>query len=225
MDEMLRIRGLVRGLSLVALLVLLHGCGSSPVQPSLNEGQYDALSRAVLEESNLARTDPAAYVALLQQRRQRMKGRLYYRENDPVAIMTYEGVKPVDEALAVMGRQSPLAALQWSEPLAELARQHVADTGRRGMVGHDGSNGNSFAKRIARLPSGAGVRVGGENISYGHDEGREVVMQLLVDDGVPSRGHRENLLNPEFNAGGIGCGYHRKYGSMCVAIYGVITPR
>ncbi len=37
-----------------------------------------------------------------------------------------------------------------------------------------------------------------ENIQYGHDDVRYAVIDLLIDYGISSRGHRENILNPEF---------------------------
>jgi uncharacterized protein YkwD len=42
------------------------------------------------------------------------------------------------------------------------------------------------------------------------------VIGLLVDDGVASRGHRQNLLNPVFKYAGVGCGRHATYKEMCV---------
>ena len=60
----------------------------------------------------------------------------------------------------------------------------------------------------------------GENISYGDDNARNIVIQLLVDDGVPSRGHRKNILNFKFDEVGVSVGKHSGYGSMCVIDFG-----
>jgi uncharacterized protein YkwD len=43
-----------------------------------------------------------------------------------------------------------------------------------------------------------------------------VVIGLLVDDGVPSRGHRHNILSADARFAGVGCGHHTEYGTMCV---------
>ena len=51
----------------------------------------------------------------------------------------------------------------------------------------------------------------GENISYGHDDGMDVITALLVDDGVPNRGHRTNLFKEAFGATGIYAGPHKGY--------------
>jgi len=56
----------------------------------------------------------------------------------------------------------------------------------------------------------------GENISYGQDTALEVIIQLIVDDGVPSRGHRTNLFNPNFKVCGTFTGPHKVYDTMTV---------
>lgn len=37
-----------------------------------------------------------------------------------------------------------------------------------------------------------------ENIQYGNEDIRFAVLDLLIDGGVASRGHRKNILNPKF---------------------------
>ena len=37
-----------------------------------------------------------------------------------------------------------------------------------------------------------------ENIAYGKLEPIEVLMSCIIDDGIPSRGHRKNVFNPHF---------------------------
>ena len=45
------------------------------------------------------------------------------------------------------------------------------------------------------------------------------MVQLLIDDGVPGRGHRKNILNPSFKVVGIAQGFHSKFGTICVHDY------
>ncbi len=35
-----------------------------------------------------------------------------------------------------------------------------------------------------------------ENLSLGHKEIKNAILDLLIDEGIPDRGHRKNLLNP-----------------------------
>lgn len=41
----------------------------------------------------------------------------------------------------------------------------------------------------------------GENLDFGNWSAVEIVIALLVDDGVPSRGHRANILSAGTCAG------------------------
>lgn len=40
---------------------------------------------------------------------------------------------------------------------------------------------------------------------------------LVVDDGVPNRGHRHNIFNPSYKIVGIGAYYHSEY-RICVVL-------
>ena len=58
-----------------------------------------------------------------------------------------------------------------------------------------------------------------ENLAYGPERARDVVMGLIIDDGVPDRGHRRNIFDPRLRVIGVACGPHEVYGSMCVMDY------
>lgn len=50
-----------------------------------------------------------------------------------------------------------------------------------------------------------------ENCSFGKFRAKDIVMQLLIDDGVASLGHRKNILNPKYSQLGVAFGDHKKY--------------
>jgi uncharacterized protein YkwD len=129
-------------------------------------------------------------------------------------VITDEGVAAVDEAIRILDRQRPLSPLTWSSGLASAAMELVRDGGTTGDIGHTGRRSGGMKERIERHGAWQGGL--GENISYGYDDARLVVMQLIVDDGVPDRGHRKILLNDSFGTAGVACGPHAGYGSMCV---------
>ena len=56
----------------------------------------------------------------------------------------------------------------------------------------------------------------GEVINYGPETARMTVIMLVIDDGVPDRGHRKNLFNPDFRTAGAAIGPHKGYGAMTV---------
>ena len=128
--------------------------------------------------------------------------------------MTSEGVEAVNEAIWFLKRARAVDPLRPSKGMSLAARDHVRDQGRSGRTGHRGSDGSRPSERVSRY--GKWQEVIGENVSYGRNTGRGVVIQLIVDDGVPGRGHRKNLFEPDFRVTGIACGSHPAYRHACV---------
>jgi len=56
--------------------------------------------------------------------------------------------------------------------------------------------GNTWDERITNLKEENFVL--GENLSYGVMSPRDAILTLAIDDGVKTRGHRLNLLMPDF---------------------------
>lgn len=92
-----------------------------------------------------------------------------------------------------------------------FSKMHNDDTGPLGLVGHSSSDGKSFSQRLADFGT---VRYAGENIAYGSRYPLQVLLNLLIDDGVTSRGHRKNLLSTNYLIGGLATGYHSRYTTM-----------
>lgn len=91
------------------------------------------------------------------------------------------------------------------------------------MTGHTGTNGSQPWDRMNRYGKWGGEVA--ENIAYGKSKGDEYMLQLYIDDGVSSRGHRKNILNPAIKLTGIAYCKHRGYGGMLVAVYaGKFSP-
>jgi uncharacterized protein YkwD len=205
MDQPMRLR-----------FVLRHGPALLVAACQLWAGmaRADDMSGEVLAALNRARSDPAGFTAELRHYRARLSGKRYLKPGTTNAwIMTQEGAAAVDEAIAVLLATPPLPPLSVNQGLALAALDHVVWQGPRGEIGHDGQGGASPFDRMAR--HGVRAMMSGENISYGAD-GLQIVIDLIVDDGVASRGHRKNILNSAFRQVGIAIGPHRRYGTMCV---------
>jgi uncharacterized protein YkwD len=170
--------------------------------------------RNVVIEINLMRRDPARYAQkYLVPLRPYYQGRLL-RYPGKIPIMTNEGISALEECIRELERARPVSSLSPSKGLTLAARDHTHDQGRTGSTGHSGSDGSSSINRIDRY--GKWNKCAGENISYGYNDARKIIAALLIDDGVPSRGHRKNLLDNNFNHVGVDIGPHRVYGEMCV---------
>jgi uncharacterized protein YkwD len=169
-------------------------------------------------ETNLVRQDPAAYAVHLEAMLPRFDGMMMEREERPL-LRTEEGAVAVQEAISALRARTPVQSLGWSRGLAGAAADHVKDQGPIGGVEHYGTDGSDPARRAERR--GRWVSGMAENIAYGENPAREVVIQLLVDDGVPDRGHRNNILDGNWAIEGVACGPHRDYRQICVMNYAV----
>ena len=179
---------------------------------------WSRLAREIHAETNLLRRDPAAYARHLESLLPRFEGKLLERPGRPM-LRTEEGAGAVREAIAALRGRKPLPALRWSKGLAGAAGDHAKDQGPVGGLEHRGTDGSDPARRAERR--GRWLVAMAENIAYGDNPARQVVIQLLVDDGVPDRGHRDNLLDPRWQVEGVACGPHRDYRQICVMEYAV----
>jgi hypothetical protein len=136
---------------------------------------------------------------------------------DQDAIATQEGIAAVEEAIQFLRRLQPLSPLNLSQGMSMGARDHVNDLGPKGTIGHYGSDGSQFLDRISRYGESQGAV--GENITYGVTSAQTIVMQMIVDDGIAGRYHRENIFFDGFNTAGIACGRHQRYQYMCAIAY------
>jgi uncharacterized protein YkwD len=177
-------------------------------------GKVGKLEQEVLTEMNLARQKPQEFAKYVEDHQRRYKDDNTYTVSGGISMTTQEGVKAVDEAIAFLKKLKPVGALEMSVGLSLAARDHVDDLGPKGQVGHNGTDGSDSGKRIKRY--GEWETTMGENISFGHDDARMIVIQLIVDDGVPLRGHRTNIFQPKYKTVGIACGNHNTYRHMCV---------
>ena len=184
--------------------------------------QADYLSHLeadIVREHNLARENPGQYATYLEELREFFNGRLLELPGE-IALRTDEGIRAVNEAIRFLQRAQPIGAVTPSRGMSRGARDHVRDSGPSGRMGHVGTDGSNPWDRVNR--HGSWLVTIGENIGYGTYEpsdARKVVMQLIIDDGVRSRGHRDNIFNVEFRVIGVSCGEHKTFGSMCVMVY------
>ena len=200
-------------ISALLLLSLSDDADTNSVYPYLSPLEVE-----VFKEMNLARTEPARYAEIIEERRKYFRGKRFKRPRE-IAILTQEGVSALDEAIEFLQGIKPVDALRLSPGISRAARDHVLDQGPSGDLGHRGNDGSRMPDRVSRHGIWSGKI--GENISYGRDKARDVVVQLIVDDGTPNRGHRKNLFDPEFRVVGVACGQHSGYRVMCVTTFAV----
>ncbi len=203
-----------RSVVLFFLLVLLGGLFIEAQAEEWDDVAFlSSLENDVVRELNLARTNPQAYRAFLQELLPLFKGNLLNRPGK-ITLVTKEGVRAVNEAIGFLELATPINPLSISEGMSKGAMDHVKDSGPAGRLGHEGVDHSQPGERVNRY--GKWKKTVGENIAYGHETAREIVIGLIVDDGVPNRGHRKNIFNASFNVVGVACGFHAVFDPMCV---------
>ena len=186
-----------------------------PAQEAVQD-KARAFERAVVQEMSDARVNPRAYAKHLLELRNCFKGMLWSRPGR-TPLRTEEGIDAYDEAIDFLESARPIGPLRFNEGLAQAARLHARDLGPRGALTHVGADGRRLSERLERLGTWHGLIA--ENIGTLEEDPRQVVIQLLVDDGVPSRGHRHNLFNPDLHQAGVGLAPHRDYQVVTVIDY------
>jgi len=203
---------LVLGLALLSVSVAMTHCKhATPVDPT---PYLSPLEQAVVHEINVARTEPHKYAAFLAPLRSHFVGTTLQQPGDlapatdrGATLVTHEGVKAVEEAVTFLRTTPPLPPLTASRGMSLGAKDHVKDQGQAGTIGHQGSDGSRSENRLNRYGRWQGKSA--ENIAYGVASARGMIMTLIIDDGVPGRGHRHNLFDPQAHVVGVACGPHR----------------
>lgn len=166
-------------------------------------------------ELNMVRTNPKQYAELfLKPLVHRYKEKLFIYPDDPIPLQTEEGIKALYECIKVLENTNPVGMLHPSEGLSRAAADHAKEQSKNGRTGHDGRRKSTPFTRMERYGKWGGMAA--ENIDYGNEKARWVVISLLIDDGVPERGHRTNMLVKDFGRLGVAFDSHPKYGYMCV---------
>ena len=230
---------LLPGFALLASLAtaLLGSCSLAALapgpesSPSLGLGHsaqatYDwaQIEQEIVAFQNQARQNPASLIPILEARLAAMNeaGDIVNGCGRNCNIVTREGRAAVQEAIDFLRQQAALNPLEASALVAQAAQSHSQDQAN-GDLGHTGSDGSTPGDRIAR--TGVLHTASGENIAYGSVTGQEVILDLIVDDGVPDRGHRVNIFTPQWTHTGASCGPHSGYGLVCVINYITFSPQ
>lgn len=113
---------------------------------------------------------------------------------------------------------SGLNTLIPDETLYRAARKHAVASGKEGRLGHTSSAGN-FEQRLKPLASQFNYLL--ENCDYGSSEALDILMNLMIDEGLPEVGHRKNILHEKIDAVGVSIAPHTTYKHTCVQVFGL----
>ena len=96
-----------------------------------------------------------------------------------------------------------------TKALFESAKCHAHNSGAKGYVGHD------------RQSSTCKSDFNGECCQYGYEKPTQIVLDLLIDEGVPSLGHRKIILDTAYTKVGVSIQPHKTYRINTVMDFGL----
>jgi uncharacterized protein YkwD len=105
-----------------------------------------------------------------------------------------------------MKKMQPLNILEPDMKTFQSAQCHAITSGKLGFVGHTRQTNN--CKKMAHFY--------GECCSYGETIPVDIILQLLIDDGVPGVGHRKICFTDFYTGIGVSIQPHKRYGSSAV---------
>jgi len=172
------------------------------------------IEKDIILELNKVRTNPKKYAEEYLIPLKKLYSGLYFQYSGEKRIITSEGISALDECIEALNNEKPIGILYPYYGLSEAADYLQIDQYITGNTGHYSSDGKSLSERIDKYGKWSGSI--GEIIDYGSENARRVVISLLIDDGVPSRGHRNSIFNPSFQCVGVSFGNHKEYEYSCV---------
>jgi hypothetical protein len=165
-------------------------CNTAVNAPYLRKSEKD-----VIYILNLIRSYPALFAKTVLKKYPALSGNGY------LANDTYYFKSLVDTLLLLQ----PMQMLYADKPCFISAKSHAYQSGITGYVGHERKAADSKLKK----------HYYGECCDYGHNDALEIVLSLLIDEGIPSLGHRDVCLS-NYTKLGVSIQPHKKYGTNTV---------
>ena len=159
-----------------------------------NAGYMNAKEKEVIYILNLLRTDPKLFASTVVKKYPEYSGQENLRR-----------ISEFRSLLKMLETMKPLPLIDPSRLCYASAQCQAYSAGKRGYVGHDRKERDCKLKR----------HFNGECCDYGHNNPLDIVMSLLIDEKVPSLGHRMICLGTYKNVG-VSIGPHRTYGYNAV---------
>ncbi len=144
---------------------------------------------------NLIRTDPVLFSKTVLKKYPALSGKGYLATDEFYYI----------SLVNTLAKMQPLNLLVPDKACFESAQCHASSSGASGYAGHKRTNGTCENKKTYN----------GECCDYGNSEPLEIVLSLLIDEGVPSLGHRDIMLS-SYTKVGVSIKPHKKYGTNTI---------
>lgn len=135
---------------------------------------------------------------------------------DAASLTTNE--RQIQRCVNVERQRHGLSRLPMSSGLHKAARQHAQNMVRFDFFAHVDPWGDDPTDRVARFSNHRWAV--GENIAGGYDNGRAACRGWIA-----SPGHRANILDPDYEAIGVGFAGGGSWGTVFVQDFGIRVDR
>ena len=177
----------------------------------MKNSELERIKKEVIIETNRIRRNPKWYIPLLEKYLENFDGNVLTIPEKEECIETQEGPSAYKEAIEFLKNQKPVSELEYDEEISNISLDYAKTINNNGELESD----NAIENRLAKyLDWDYAVS---ESIDYGGTSGKEVIVNLLVDDGVKLRTHRENIFNQNFLYFGVAVVPNEEY-EFCTVI-------
>jgi uncharacterized protein YkwD len=178
------------GSSLLKTTILPTYVGNATHNTAANAAYFTEREKAMIQEVNLVRSNPKAYVKVVEAHVATMAADKangdYYKEE----------IKVGKELIKQLKQTPNLSILYPSQNIYNSAVAHGKEGKQLGDLNHQGKDGRWPWDRITAADKN--MQDGNENIVGGMSDVRKSVLTLLIDAGIPDHGHRKTLLEPKW---------------------------
>ena len=175
--------------------------------------ECERIKREVIIESNRIRTNPKAYIPILEEYLDNFDGNLLRLPDKNEILETEEGPRAYKEAIEFLKNQKPINIIEFDEEASKVAQDYskFLFSSKEDQIEDEAQIEQRVEKYLEYDYSLS------ENIDFGGSTGIEVIVNLLVDDGVKNRIHRDNLFSDKYDYYGVGVFEHPDY-DFCTVI-------
>ena len=145
------------------------------------------------------------------------KNNILIKKDSNLRIQMSEGIPAYEEAINFLEQQVPVSPLNKEVKLGFAAQDLVKDIGERGVVTHKDNKGQFTSERIEKYCEWDFCA--NEVIEVSSKNPKDILISLLVDDGIQNRADRKALFQDTYNYVGIACGPHCEYEIVTVFVF------
>ena len=186
---------------------------------------FNLIQTMLYKELNKLRQNPKSYIPLIEAEMKTLKKNNVLKKKDSsLQIQTLEGKTAYEDAISFLREQKEVNPLTKEIKLSYAALDLVTDIGERGVVSHQDKDGNYMSERIEKYCEWD--YCANEVIEVSSKSATDILISLLVDDGIRDKLNRRALFQNVYNYVGIACGPHTEYEIVTVLVFaGGIRPK